>query len=458
VCDELPVGVHKVQSHAVDDSRVHDERQSVCDDYAKLQYVDVKITDCDKLGMKVLSALNDSGAQISVIRSDVLGNLHVPYFGKVKLRGIVGSPVSADLVKLDVALSNNENDKYITVLCAVCFEANDDLVLASDVVDSLFGKQIKANVANITHDDDDDDNAECDDDDVSDVIDDHSTTVKNADNSRPNVTDITVNESAADCDSDSVNDCTSVMGNKPLSQSESNAETLRQEQLEDDTLKGWWFLAKRGKGGFIEKDGLLYHIKKILGQTFSQLCLPKSRRGQVLELAHDTFGGHLGEKRIRERIRLSFTWPSLTSDCKRYCQTCTVCQKRARTTYRDRVPITPIPRAEAPFTHWFVDCLGPILNQKIKYNYCLVLCDSAIRWPAAYPLRSLSAKHVCKAMLQLWIITGIPSTVSSDNATNFSSKLNREFFKRLGCSPRFNTPGTLKILVLLRGWWAHSRI
>ena len=213
--------------HAVDDSGVHDECHSVCDDYAKLQYVDIKITDCDKSGMKVLSALNDSGAQISVIRSDVLGNLHVPYVGKVKLRGIVGSPVSADLVKLYVALSNSENDdEYITVLCAVCSEANDDLVLASDVVDSLFGRQIKANVANITHDYVDDNNAKCDDD-VSDVIDDHSTTVKNADNSRPNVTDITVDELAVNCDSDTVNDCASVMGDKPLFQSKANAETLR---------------------------------------------------------------------------------------------------------------------------------------------------------------------------------------------------------------------------------------
>jgi len=178
------------------------------------------------------------------------------------------------------------------------------------------------------------------------------------------VTDITVDESAANCNSDNVNDCASVMGNKLMSQSKANAERLRQEQLEDDTLKGWWSLAKRGKGGFIEKDALLYHTEKILGQTFSQLCLPKSRRGQVLELAHDTFGGHLGAKRTRERIRLSFTWPFLTSDCKRYCQTCTVCQKRARRTYRNSVPITPISRAEAPFTHRFVDCLAPILNQK----------------------------------------------------------------------------------------------
>jgi len=39
------------------------------------------------------------------------------------------------------------------------------------------------------------------------------------------------------------------------------------------------------------------------------------------------------------------------------------------------------------------------------------------------------------------MLTGIPSSISSDNATNFTSKLNREFLKHLGCSSRFNTPG-----------------
>ena len=41
------------------------------------------------------------------------------------------------------------------------------------------------------------------------------------------MTDITVDESAVNCDSDTVNDCASVMKDKPLSQSKANAETLR---------------------------------------------------------------------------------------------------------------------------------------------------------------------------------------------------------------------------------------
>ena len=39
------------------------------------------------------------------------------------------------------------------------------------------------------------------------------------------------------------------------------------------------------------------HIEhRILGQSFTQLCLPKSRRTEVLTITHDTFDGHLGAK------------------------------------------------------------------------------------------------------------------------------------------------------------------
>jgi len=81
-------------------------------------------------------------------------------------------------------------------------------------------------------------------------------------------------------------------------QAKVDAEIMHQKQLEDESLKGWWSRAKRGKGRFFVKDNLLYHMERILGQSFSQLCLPKGRRNQVLELARDTFDGHLGEKHL----------------------------------------------------------------------------------------------------------------------------------------------------------------
>jgi len=84
--------------------------------------------------------------------------------------------------------------------------------------------------------------------------------------------------------------------------------------------------------------------------------------------------------------------------------------------------------------------MGPLFpNQKVRYNYCLVLYDSASRWPAAYPLYSLTAKSVYNALLQQFAQTGIVDLISSDNANNFKGKLTQEFLKRLGCCSRFST-------------------
>jgi transposase InsO family protein len=402
-------------------------------DFAKLHYIDVRIADDPHSSYKVMSALCDSGAEISVVRADKVRGLNLPRVMDIKLRGIVGSPVSAEVVKLFVSChdENSSPDDFISIVCAVCAEANDDLILTAEDVASLSQRRARIINANIVNDDsgDSDDSSDEADADGSSQPDRRTVaaeTTRDNNQGQATHTEFTAENAA------------------PVNEAESrraNSEAMRQEQADDETLKGWFSLAKRGKGNFVIHDGILYRNEKILGQNFMQLCLPKGRRTEVLTMAHDTFGGHLGAKKTQERIRLSFAWPTLASDVKKYCESCEACQKRARTSCWDRVPITPVPRAEAPFTHWFMDCLGPIFNHKVDYNYCLVLVDSATRWPAAFPLRTLTAKHVCEALLKLWMVTGIPMAISSDNATNFTSKLNRELLKRVGCSPRFNTPG-----------------
>ena len=108
------------------------------------------------------------------------------------------------------------------------------------------------------------------------------------------------------------------------------------------------------------------------------------------------------------------------------------CQKKARVTFRDRVPIHPIPRADVAFSHWFMDVLGPITSDKCAVNYCLILIDSATRYPAAFALRSVTAQNVCNCLLSLFETFGVASLISSDNGPNLCSKLQQEFYKRLG--------------------------
>jgi len=322
---------------------------------------------------------------------------------------------------------------------------HDDLILTSDAVDRLSWCDVNAMhvMADDNHNDDsvrnDNGNARDVDEIVTSDDDKDGDIVHFSSDNKMSSVDSYVNDNH---DNDVADHDVSNERNDDNPSLASSSEVAR-EQRDDKSLHGCWKLAERDKGGFVVKDGLLYHRAKILGQSFLQLVVPSSRRQHVLKMGHDTFGGHMSVKRTKARILYTFYWPTLSDDCRRYTQTCRECQLKARVTYRDRVPITPIPRADRVFDHWFIDCMGPVISaegQKGKYNYAFVAVDSYSRFPVCIPLKSLTAKNVCDALLELWQFTGCCSYVSSDLGTNFTSQLTREFEKRLGCSPRFNSP------------------
>jgi len=69
--DDLTNEMAEMQSQVIGVSNVVDECQFVHNDYAKLQYVDVKISDQNCSDVKVLSGINDGGAEISAVHTSV---------------------------------------------------------------------------------------------------------------------------------------------------------------------------------------------------------------------------------------------------------------------------------------------------------------------------------------------------------------------------------------------------
>ena len=117
----------------------------------------------------------------------------------------------------------------------------------------------------------------------------------------------------------------------PIGEVEADATALLMEQEQDPTLATCWSQAQAGKGGFVVHKGLLYHRDQVEGQTVCQLCVSQGRRDNILQLAHEAvFGGHLGERKTRERIRLSFYWPGLRKTVLSHVQSCCKCQLRSR--------------------------------------------------------------------------------------------------------------------------------
>lgn len=87
-----------------------------------------------------------------------------------------------------------------------------------------------------------------------------------------------------------------------------------------------------------------------------------------------------------------------------------------------------------------MDIVGPLVKSSGGHQYILVVCDYATRFPEAFPLRTITAPAVLRALVQLFSRVGIPDKIITDQGTNFTSRLMQLFHKQLGISAIKTTP------------------
>ena len=172
----------------------------------------------------------------------------------------------------------------------------------------------------------------------------------------------------------------------------------------------------------------------------NQLLLPKQCRQKVLQLAHSIpLSGHMGRDRTLQRIQQRFYWPSLFQDVDTYCCSCPECQK-VSTPKKQRFPLIPLPVMEEPFERIAIDIVGPLPRSHKGYQYVLVICDYATRYPEAFPLRSIEAHRIAEELIVFFSRMGIPREILSDQGTNFMSQLLKEIYRLLNIHPIRTTP------------------
>ena len=208
-------------------------------------------------------------------------------------------------------------------------------------------------------------------------------------------------------------------------------EDLIREQLVDSFLKSLFVLASHRKpedeSNYYVQDGLLCRKYVFQQETFSnsfvQIVVPCKFRKAVLDLAHNEVAGHTGVRKTYDRIVRRFFWPKLRKDVSSYIKACHVCQLTGKPNQKIPVaPLQPIPAVSNPFEHLIIDCVGPLPRSKAGHLYLLTVMCQSTRYPAAYPLRSITTKSVLKALTNFMSTFGIPKVLQSDRGSNFMSK------------------------------------
>uniref|UniRef100_A0A3B4ZKQ1 Gypsy retrotransposon integrase-like protein 1 n=1 Tax=Stegastes partitus TaxID=144197 RepID=A0A3B4ZKQ1_9TELE len=219
-------------------------------------------------------------------------------------------------------------------------------------------------------------------------------------------------------------------------------DELLQEQQNDPSLKRLFELVLPDTevgnvaSGYFLENKLLFRkwvsfSVDVMQSAVFQLVIPVKLRPLVLKTAHDE-GGHFGVKKTYSAVLRHFFWPGLRRDVSSYIRTCHVCQVTGKPNQTiSPAPLQPIPAVSEPFGHLLVDCVGPLPGSKSGSRYLLTVMCQTTRYPAAYPLRSITTKNVVKALSQFISVFGIPKVIQSDQGSNFSSHMFAQVLKLL---------------------------
>ncbi len=94
-------------------------------------------------------------------------------------------------------------------------------------------------------------------------------------------------------------------------------------------------------------------------------------------------------------------------------------------------PLKPIQAAGEPFEYLLADCVGPLPRSKSGNNYLFTEMCLNTRFPAGYPLRSITSHSIVRALTQFMSVFGIPKIIQSDQGSNLTSHLFQQVLKEL---------------------------
>ena len=216
-------------------------------------------------------------------------------------------------------------------------------------------------------------------------------------------------------------------------------EEMATETRSDTSLKAIIKLAELDKDGYHLSKGLVFRTRlDTFGLPREQLCVPQSFRQQCLKAAHTSFG-HQGRNRMVALLKPYFYWPCMGKDCVQYVKSCHKCQEMDKTIPR---PPTMTERqvVTRPFSNVSVDVVGPFPTARGGFRFMLTCIDSASRWPEAFPVRKVTARTVIGCLTTVFTRWGFPEKLTSDNGSQFTSKVFAKWLREKGIAHARATP------------------
>jgi transposase InsO family protein len=124
---------------------------------------------------------------------------------------------------------------------------------------------------------------------------------------------------------------------------------------------------------------------------------------------------------------------------------CESCQFHAKQIHQPAQELQTIPLTW-PFVVWGLDILGPFPRAQGGYRYLYIAINKFTKWVEVEPVCTTPARSAVKFIRGLVCRFGVPNRIITDNGSQFTSGLFREYCTSAGiksASPQSPIPGAM---------------
>ena len=186
-------------------------------------------------------------------------------------------------------------------------------------------------------------------------------------------------------------------------------------------------------------ENTLFYVRKLSDNTL-KFCLvvPNSLKKAALHASHDDTAGHMGQHKTITRAENDFYWPGYRQDCKRYVDSCEICQQ-----YKSGSGLQQkwqsFPEVSRPLERVSVD-LTDMHTSTSGHRFVLSIIDHYSRFVSFSELKTKTASEVSQRFTDYFYTYGTPKQLLADNGAEFNNELFRKICHDNRIKLNFVTP------------------
>jgi hypothetical protein len=191
----------------------------------------------------------------------------------------------------------------------------------------------------------------------------------------------------------------------------------------------------RGKSQWTEymvQDGLFFRG--------NQLCIPKcSMRENLLKEKHSGgLAGHFGHDKTFSKLNVSYFWPGMGTDVKRFVDICRICQ-HTKGKRKNKGLYQPLPIPERSWDAVNMNFILGFPRTQRGFDSIFVVVDIFSNMAHFIPCQKTNdVTHIANLFFKEVVrLHGLPKSIVSDRDTKFVGHLWRTLWKNLGINLSF---------------------